>query len=136
MFDRRSRVETDGSDGLRFSISEYSAEEVRDYVDILKPFTRTVIDRNPEDYAAYLKEHGVDIPEKDAFRFAQEAAGEKMKQARKAADKEAAKQLKHKSLSSILSIWSTRSTKCLSVSNKILTKKDCLIQTVQKTSLK
>ena len=104
---------------------------MRDYVDILKPFTRTVIDRNPEDYAAYLKEHGVDIPEKDAFRFAQEAAGEKMKQARKAADKEAAKQLKLKSLSSILSIWSTRSIKCLSVSNKILTKKDCLIQTVQ-----
>ncbi len=77
---------TDGADGLRFSISEYSAEEVRDYVDILKPFTGTVIDRNPEDYAAYLKEHGVDIPEKDAFRFAQEAAREKMKQARKAAD--------------------------------------------------
>ena len=122
---------SDGSDGLRFSISEYSAEEVRDYVDILKPFTGTVIDRNPEDYAAYLKEHGVDIPEKDAFRFAQEAAREKMKQARKAADKEAAKQLKLKSLSSILSIWSTRSIKCLSVSNKILTKKDCLIQTVK-----
>ena len=101
---------------------------MRDYVDILKPFTGTVIDRNPEDYAAYLKEHGVDIPEKDAFRFAQEAAGEKMKQARKAADKEAAKQLKLKSLSSILSIWSI---KCLSVSNKILTKKDCLIQTVK-----
>ena len=133
----RERTETDGADGsdgadgLRFSISEYSAEEVRDYVDILKPFTGTVIDRNPEDYAAYLKEHGVDIPEKDAFRFAQEAAGEKMKQARKAADKEAAKQLKLKSLSSILSIWSTRSIKCLSVSNKILTKKDCLIQTVK-----
>ena len=64
------RTGTDGSDGLRFSISEYSAEEVRDYVDILKPFTGAVIDRNPEDYAAYLKEHGVDIPEKDAFRFA------------------------------------------------------------------
>ena len=71
---------------VRYSISEYSAEEVRDYVDILKPFTGSVIDRNPEDYAAYLKEHGVDIPEKDAFRFAQEAAREKMKQARKAAD--------------------------------------------------
>ena len=53
---RTGRTETDG---LRFSISEYSAEEVRDYVDILKPFTGTVIDRNPEDYAAYLKEHGV-----------------------------------------------------------------------------
>ena len=105
-----------------------SAEEVRDYVDILKPFTGAVIDRNPEDYAAYLKEHGVDIPEKDAFRFAQEAAGEKMKQARKAADKEAAKQLKLKSLSSILSIWSTRSIKCLSVSNKILTKKTALFR--------
>ena len=50
---------------------------MRDYVDILKPFTGTVIDRNPEDYAAYLKEHGVDIPEKDAFRFAQEAAGKR-----------------------------------------------------------
>ena len=48
-----------------------------------------------------------------------------------AAGKEAAKQLKLKSLSSILSIWSTRSIKCLSVSNKILTKKDCLIQTVK-----
>ena len=71
---------------IRFSISEYSAEEVRDYVDILKPFTGAVIDRNPEDYAAYLKEHGVDIPEKDAFRFAQEAARQKMKQAKKAAD--------------------------------------------------
>ena len=125
MFDRKSRVQTNGngrertgtdkSDGLRFSISEYSAEEVRDYVDILKPFTGTVIDRNPEDYVAYLKEHGVDIPEKDAFRFAQEAAGEKMKQARKAAGKEAAKQLKLKSLSSILSIWSTWSIKCLFV---------------------
>ena len=113
---------------LRFSVAEYSEEEQRDYVDILKPFTGTVIDRNPEDYAAYLKEHGVDIPEKDAFRFAQEAAGEKMKQARKAADKEAAKQLKLKSLSSILSIWSTRSIKCLSVSNKILTKKTALFR--------
>ena len=76
---------TDGSDGLRFSISEYSAEEQRDYVDILKPFTGTVEDKNPEDYAAYLKEHGVDIPEKDAFRFAQKAARQKMAPAREAA---------------------------------------------------
>ena len=79
------RMGTEKSDGLRFSISEYSAEEQRDYVDILKPFTGTVEDKNPEDYAAYLKEHGVDIPEKDAFRFAQEAARQKMALAREAA---------------------------------------------------
>ena len=32
-------------DEVRFSISEYSAEEQRDYVDILKPFTGTVVDK-------------------------------------------------------------------------------------------
>ena len=42
---------TEKSDGLRFSISEYSAEKQRDYIDILKPFTGTVLDKNPEDYA-------------------------------------------------------------------------------------
>ena len=86
----RERIGTDGADGadgLRFSIAEYSEDEQRDIVDILKPFTGSILDKNPEDYAAYLREHGVDIPEKDAYRFAQEAARQKMKQARKAADK-------------------------------------------------
>ena len=80
----RKRTETDG---LRFSVAEYSEDEQRDIVDILKPFTGSIVDKNPEDYAAYLRDHGVDIPDKDAFRFAQEAARQKMKQARKAADK-------------------------------------------------
>ena len=38
-WERRSRTD------CVFSISEYSAEEQRDYVDILKPFTGTVLDK-------------------------------------------------------------------------------------------
>lgn len=97
---------------------------MRDYVDILKPFTGTVIDRNPENYDLFdfYRDLTKPILRKNYTEFKAEQL---------AADKETAKQLKLKSLSSILSIWSTRSIKCLSVSNKILTKKDCLIQTVK-----
>ena len=70
-------LERTETDGLRFSVAECSEEEQRDIVDILKPFTGSIVDKNPEDYAAYLRDHGVDIPEKDAFRFAQEAARQK-----------------------------------------------------------
>ena len=38
-----------------------------------------------DEHFKLLKEHGVDIPEKDAFRFAQEAARQKMAPAREAA---------------------------------------------------
>ena len=71
---------------IRFSIAEYSQEEQRDIVDVLKPFTGSIVDKSPEEYAAYLKDKGVEIPADDAFRFAQEAARQKMKEARKAAD--------------------------------------------------
>ena len=69
-----------------FSIAEYSEEEQRDIVDVLKPFTGSIVDKSPEEYAAYLKDKGVEIPADDAFRFAQEAARQKFRQARKAAD--------------------------------------------------
>ena len=80
----RERTETDGE--LRFAISDYSLEEQKDIVDVLKPFVGTIVDQEPKEYARYLKEHGVEISEKDSFRFAQEAARQKMQQARKAAD--------------------------------------------------
>ena len=70
-------LERTETDGLRFSIAEYSEEEQRDIVDVLKPFTGSIVDKSPEEYAAYLKDKGVDIPDDDAFRFAQEAARQK-----------------------------------------------------------
>lgn len=83
--DWNGRLRT-GTDGLRFSIAEYSQEEQRDIIDVLKPFTGSIVDKSPEEYAAYLKDKGVEIPADDAFRFAQEAARQKLRQARKAAD--------------------------------------------------
>ena len=80
------QVKRTDTDGLRFSVAEYSEEEQRDIVDVLKTFTGSIVDKSPEEYAAYLKDKGVEIPADDAFLFAQEAARQKLRQARKAAD--------------------------------------------------
>ena len=80
----RERTETDGE--LRFAISDYSVEEQKDIVDVLKPFVGTIFDKTPAELTAYLKEHDIDIPETDAYAFAKEAARQKMQSVRKAAD--------------------------------------------------
>ena len=44
--DWNGRIRTD-TDGVRFSISEYSEDEQRDIVDVLKPFTGSIVDKSP-----------------------------------------------------------------------------------------
>lgn len=54
---------------LRFSLAEYSEEQIQDYVNILKPFVGVNLDMKEEKYRKYLKEKGVDIPDEDADLF-------------------------------------------------------------------
>ncbi|MBQ7207995.1 MAG: hypothetical protein IJS01_09385 [Lentisphaeria bacterium] len=65
----RGRTDTDGGE-LRFSIDEYSESTQRDIIDLLRPFVGTVVEKEPEAYAAYLKRMGADVPPEDAIRFA------------------------------------------------------------------
>lgn len=59
---------------IRFSLADYSTDDQNDIVAILKPFVGRNAFGTAEEYASYLREHGVDIPEKDAFLFAKMAA--------------------------------------------------------------
>ncbi len=68
---------------LRFSLGEYSEADQKDIVAILKPYTGQYVERNPEDYAKYLAEKGVNIPAKDAWLYALEACRENQKEARR-----------------------------------------------------
>ena len=58
---------------IRFSLAEYSDEDQRDIVAILRPFVGMTVERDAEDYQRYLERMGVDIPAKDALGFAVEA---------------------------------------------------------------
>ena len=59
---------------VRFSLAQYSEEDQRDIVAVLKPFVGTYIQKDKEDYQAYLKSKGIDVSLKDAWSFALEAA--------------------------------------------------------------
>ena len=59
---------------VRFSLADYSTDDQNDIVAILKPFVGRNAFGTADEYASYLREHGVDIPEKDAFLFAKIAA--------------------------------------------------------------
>ena len=70
-----------GTGEVRFSIVDYSEEEQQDYIDILRPFVGTDINRKEELYRNYLKEKGVHIPDEDADAFFRMAVRENKNEA-------------------------------------------------------
>ncbi len=51
--------------GLRFSLSDYSDEDYRDIVALLRPYVGQAVEKDAEDYQRYLKKMGVDVPADD-----------------------------------------------------------------------
>ena len=70
------------SDDIRFSLSDFSVEDERDYVSILKPYVGSVIEKSGSEYRQYLEKHGVQVTDDQAWYLAQIAKNENMKLAR------------------------------------------------------